>query len=466
MIPRFAVVGHPNKGKSSIVSTLAEDAKVAVAPTPGTTTKARKFAFRIDGQTIYELIDTPGFQRPGAVLSWLTSNNKSASERAKSVKQFVDLHRDDARFHDEVELLSPLLDGAAILYVVDGSKPFGPEYETEMEILRWTGRPRMALINMIGDADYVADWRRALDQYFSLVRVFDALHADRSKRLSLLRSFREIHEPWRPAIESAMETLENAYQHRRQRALAIIAKLLHFSLTEKRQRRLKTQVIADEQRNSLEEELRESLRRKEQAAHRELVSLYRHSDAEVGGLNLDSLAADIFSKQAETLFGLSKTQLLASGALSGGVAGTGIDILVGGTSLMTGAAIGAVVGGASAVLGGGRLAKAKVLGQTLGEHLLTVGPFKNVNLPWILLGRALLVLRVLEERNHARRDAIIVDASTSAAAMSQLDSALRRDLDKYFARLRADASKADEQTLVKKLTGILSHLDENSLEKG
>ena len=87
-------------------------------------------------------------------------------------------HEADARFPDECELLRPIVAGAGILYVVDGSKPYGAESELEMQILQWTGRPRMALINLIGEEDHQAEWRQALDQYFSLVRVFDAVGAD------------------------------------------------------------------------------------------------------------------------------------------------------------------------------------------------------------------------------------------------------------------------------------------------
>ena len=61
--PRFAIVGHPNKGKSSIVATLAEDNEVAISDTPGTTTQSRAYPLRIDGEVLYELVDTPGFQR-------------------------------------------------------------------------------------------------------------------------------------------------------------------------------------------------------------------------------------------------------------------------------------------------------------------------------------------------------------------------------------------------------------------
>jgi hypothetical protein len=49
VIPTFAVVGQPNKGKSSIVATLAEDERIAIAPTPGTTRSAHRYTLSIDG---------------------------------------------------------------------------------------------------------------------------------------------------------------------------------------------------------------------------------------------------------------------------------------------------------------------------------------------------------------------------------------------------------------------------------
>ncbi|MDD2400395.1 MAG: 50S ribosome-binding GTPase, partial [Sulfurovum sp.] len=41
--PKFAVVGHPNKGKSSIVSSLALDDSVEISDTPGTTVRKCSF---------------------------------------------------------------------------------------------------------------------------------------------------------------------------------------------------------------------------------------------------------------------------------------------------------------------------------------------------------------------------------------------------------------------------------------
>src|SRR5690606_20258543 len=102
-LPRFAIVGHPNKGKSSIVATLAEDEGVGISPRPGTTTRATVYPMRLDGQGLYELIDTPGFQRAREVLVWLESREGGAGTRAETVRAFLDEHRDDPRFRDECE---------------------------------------------------------------------------------------------------------------------------------------------------------------------------------------------------------------------------------------------------------------------------------------------------------------------------------------------------------------------------
>ena len=61
--PRLAVVGHPNKGKSCIVSTLAHDDSVLIGELPGTTTRCRSYPMKVDGETLYVLVDTPGLQQ-------------------------------------------------------------------------------------------------------------------------------------------------------------------------------------------------------------------------------------------------------------------------------------------------------------------------------------------------------------------------------------------------------------------
>lgn len=461
MIPCFAVVGHPNKGKSSIVATLAEDDEVHISATPGTTRRAHKHTLSIDGVAMYALVDTPGFQRPGAVLNWLEERASSARERATLVREFVDAHQHDERFRDECELLGPIVDGAGILYVVDGAKPYGAEYEVEMQVLQWTGRPRMALINMIGRGDHVEEWRQALGQYFSIVRVFDAVHADFGKRVALLRAFAELEESWRPALERAVAALETERRLRLQRSAAQIAECLIDCLTMSERRGLAEGADARELQDQLTVRLQNRITHREAAARELVQSLYRHAGLRQQETTAQELlATELFTEEGWELFGLSHQQLLVTGMVSGAVAGGGIDALLGGATLLLGAGIGAVVGAVGAWLAGEELAKVKVLGQSLGGRALQVGPVTNPNFPWVLLGRAWAHHRVVSERNHARREAMSVALSEQQHLMDSMPDVMRRRLGVTFKKITAaetdSAARQDLTELIERLLEVSS----------
>jgi hypothetical protein len=455
MIPTFAVVGHPNKGKSSIVATLAEDDRLAISPTPGTTRRAMPHSFSIDGQPQYVLIDTPGFQRAAAVLDWLEARATTASARPALVRQFVAEHSDDPRFHDECELLRPILDGAGILYVVDGSKPYGAEYELEMQILQWTGRPRMALINLIGSEDHQQEWRQALDQYFSLVRVFDAVGADFETRVNLLEVFGELDPEWRQPLDRAVRALVEERRARRRRSAAEIAGHLIESAAMSERANVDEHEDLKARQRALTEKLQQRLRLRESRAREAVQGIYRHQSLpreEPGQALIDE---DLFTESGWELFGLSRQRLLISGALTGALAGGGVDALLGGASLALGAGIGALVGGAGAWFGGSELAKVKVLGETLGGKVLQVGPLKAANFPWVLLGRAWLHHQLVAERNHAHRTAITMAVRDEQNLMDALPEALARSLARSFARL---ARRADDAEFRVELTELIDQV--------
>jgi hypothetical protein len=159
------------------------------------------------------------------------------------------------------------------------------------------------------------------------------------------------------------------------------------------------------------------------------------------------LAEDVFSKRSFSVFGLSNAQLAVTGAASGAVAGGAVDVAVGGASLLLGAGIGAAIGAAGTLLGARRLAKTKVLGQPLGGYELSVGPITDPNLPWVLLSRAVLHARLVAERNHARRDELIVEAEGGERLATRLDGATRRRIDglmRRVAKQRGDDTAARE----------------------
>ena len=463
-VPSFAVVGHPNKGKSSIVATLAEDDDIAVSAVPGTTRQSREFALVVDGQPLYQLVDTPGFQRAGELLEWLQARAGDAASRAQTVADFVQQFAADPRFSDECQLLQPIIAGSGILYVVDGTKPYGPEYEVEMEILRWTGQPRMALINMIGEGDFVAQWREALGQYFSIVRQFDAMYADFETRIDLLNAFAELDEAGKPALQQAVSLLRTERERRLQRSAVAIAHCVAHGLTATQTTRLGEEQSAQEPQAKLEARLKEDLARHELRTRERIEDLYRHFHldrvAEDGiegkGSATAMMSQDLFARESWQVFGLSRQQLVVTGAVSGAVAGSGFDLVLGGASLMLGAGIGAALGGASAWFGAGELAKVRVLGQQLGGRVLEVGPVQDVNFPWVVLGRAWLHHRLIAERNHARRESMALDAQAATHQMDSVPKELRRRLQRCFVAIRkGDDAVQAEQTLAQTIAELL-----------
>lgn len=431
-VPVFAIVGHPNKGKSSIVSTLSEDESVAISPVPGTTVENRHYPMAVDGETLYELIDTPGFQRAREALAWMRSHAASAVDRPDTVRRFVDEHRGDARFDAECRLLTPILEGAGILYVVDGSRPFGEDYEAEMEILRWTGQPSLALINMIGDSDYSDEWHKALGQYFRIVRVFNAMKADFDRRVQLLQAFGEIREEWREALEKAVRILREEHARRRSLAARIIAEMLTRMLSHVRRKRLAPDAVIGEVRSALLEEYKQDLAGMEQRCREEVEQIYNHHHLERQEPLVQLLDEDLFARQTWVLFGLTRQQLVATGALGGAAAGGVIDIAVHGASLLLGSGIGALAGGVSAWLTSDRIAEVKVLGHPLGGQQISIGPLRNINFPYVVLGRALLHQRLVEQRTHAHRGPLEI----SLQPVQLTEAIVRHRFEKLFAKLR------------------------------
>ena len=120
--------------------------------------------------------------------------------------------------------------------------------------------------------------------------------------------------------------------------------------------------------------------------------------------------------------------------------------MVGGASLLFGAALGALFGGGAAFFAGDQLAKVKVLGQPLGGRVLTVGPVTAPNLPWVLTGRAWVHHHLIAEHNHARREAVTLALTEHTHLMDALPERQRRELAGLFKQLLdGDNGKVREQ---------------------
>ena len=468
-LPTFVVVGHVNKGKSSVVATLLEDPSIPIDLIPGTTTEAAAYDFKIDGKAVFRLMDTPGFQEAAAALTWLEEHSQGASDRQATIRAFVESFQDGSRFHDEVALLRPLLDPGPIglLYVVDASRPYRAAHEAEMEILRWCGRPGMALMNRIGAEDFAEEWRPVLQQFFSVVRTFHAHQADPEERLRLLATFGELHEAWAEPLQAAVRSLKEQATRRTTLKHESIAAFLTAAWSHVETGTTHAKAHADEQQRlsaHLARKYELHLRALEQDCRRAVESIYGFSALEALDRPFDITPDDLFDHASWRLFGLSQAQLTARAAAAGGVTGGVLDLFTGGLSLGVGVALGSAVGAAGAWFGSRRVAQhwtpkhqrlAKMFPGEYG-HVRAFGPIAKDAFAYVLLDRALLHGLAVQHRAHARQGPLELHAAEGARARD-LSAEQRQEIDKVLAACQKAGreGRAPAQEVVDRLARCL-----------
>ncbi len=401
-IPEFAIIGHPNEGKSSVLSTLAEDDSVRISPIPGETMVCQVFPVRIDGQEIIRFVDTPGFQNPRRTLQWL---QEYQGPEDRMLEAFLAGHRDDPDFHDDCELFGPVAGGAGIIFVVDGSRPLRHVDLAEMEILRLSGAPRMAVINCKEeDTDYLPRWQTEFRKHFNAVRLFNSCRANYRQRIELLESLKAIDQQLEPVLRTVIDAFQGDWEVRNMRTATILATLLQDVLAYRRtvpcgkgaEQRL---------RHELHREYLEYVSAKERQAHEAIRQLFKHNIFNLALPPQSILGEDLFSKRTWEFLGLSDRQIILAGALGGAALGVGIDAATIGTSFGLFSAIGGLVGaGATALKGKELLSGIRLLGMKMGGEQLQVGPVSNVQLLYILLDRGLLFYSHVINWAHGRRD--------------------------------------------------------------
>jgi hypothetical protein len=450
LIPHLSVVGHPNRGKSSLVATLTENDAVRIGPESGTTTRADHFDFVLQGRVLLRLTDTPGFQRARQLLAWLQKDNVAPAERPARVRAFLQDARLVQQFPDEAELLSPIMAGAGILYVVDGAQAVTPADEAEMEILRWTGQPRMAVINPMGNPTQdspatLEQWQLSLGQFFQWVRLFNPLNASLAERQSLFRAMGELAPGWNQPLQQLCGLLQRRDAERQQQLSQSLARYW----CEQMLKREPVTLLDTSGLSAAEDRLRRALDQAEAEFFNDLARAWGHNRALLEREADWDLGRDqLMNTETWYLWGLSQKELLLVSGAAGAATGLVVDAGLGGASLMLGAVSGGVVGTV-----GGWLASRKLPGKRLGWLPLArqkqfAGPVQHPNFPLVVMARALSFSQLLLHRTHADRSALRL--RTSAADWSRQDQA---QLLGWAKALQQDKWKAKDQDELVKWVG-------------
>jgi len=418
--PVFAVVGHPNQGKSSVVSTLVQDDHIAVSAVSGTTRVAHSYRLMLNGETLYELVDTPGFQRPRQILAWCMDRSEGAAQRPGALAAFVAQHRNEPRFADDCALLEPVLAGAGVVYVVDASQPFDATFEAELTLLSWTAQPRLALLNPMLDTTFESEWRAALQQYFSLVRTFNPLLAPFAQHLELLSAMAEIHPPWRGSLLRSVNALREQREACHQQAADILANylesVLRFSI------QLPVVGSRDQLRATGIAQYNRELQRREGELQSRLAKLYGHDALDWNSEWQPLRTEDITDARHWRVWGLSRRRLATLSAGTGAAAGFALDAATGGASLMVGALIGGTLGGLAGGLAGRDALSFELISRVPGYEEWRLGPVSSLDFAVALTGRALRSWYQVRQRNHARRDALALRPQDLSHWLDGLDA--------------------------------------------
>jgi hypothetical protein len=461
-VPLFAVIGQPNEGKTTVMATLAEDDRAEISPVPGTTLRAERYPVKIDGEEIILFFDTPGFERPAETLEWLRQH--ADVERLPAA--FLAAHQHDPRFSAECEILKPLSEGAAAIYVVDASRPVREVDRQEIEILRLCGNPRIGVINSkSAEETYLDDWQRLLSRDFNHRHIFNACMARYRDRIRLLESIKAVIQEWEPAMDRAITALKLQWDDRITQSARKIGLLIRDILETREYATIQHPGDEARARRDAEDKLRNRVRLLEEHFRRDIRKLYRHTSErwEAEGL----VAEDLFdSEEVWRMFGLSRRQLAVAGAGVGATAGLGVDAATGGLTHGAAAAAGAILGAAGAWFGSEHAVKLELphvrvgplrFGGKVGGGQIASRIDPRSNLIWIVLDRALLYVEAASNWSHGRREEELLPMpETRTGYTSSWDASNKRIVTDYARQvLRKNSSPAAAEKAERQLLSLL-----------
>ncbi len=462
-MPVFAILGHPNEGKSSVVATLAEDDSVRISPVPGETKKCRTYPVTVDGTALIGFVDTPGFQQPRQTLAWM---NAYTGPDHQMPADFIAAHHHDPDFADECELFSPLADGAGIIFVVDGSRPVRRIDRMEMEILRLTGLPRMAVINTKekNRPEFLEEWKSEARKHFNTIRIFDAHRATYAERIDLLESLKNIDPDWQPQLETVISAFKQDWQHRISETAAVILDLVSNTARHTVHTTCAGESRVAAARTTLRQKYKNDILKLETTALQTIRKQFKHNIFNYELPPQSIVHEDLFSKKSRRVLGLTEWQLAAAGAAGGGAVGAHIDLAAAGLSFGIFTAIGGLVGGGSAALGARKAFHFNVKGLPLGQIKLTIGPLRTDQMLFVLLDRSLIYFSHIINWAHSRQNGEknIAGASLPSRAGSKtgVSAGWEYSRKKQFARFFTALRKGDMAIVAAEKSKISQELEE------
>ena len=339
----------------------------------------------------------------------------------------------------------------------------------EMEILRLTGKPRMAIINCKdNNLNLLDEWKVEFRKNFNSNQLFNAHRATYAERIRLLEALKSIDQDWYQPLSEVIQAFKTDWSARNNFTADIIIDLLTDCLTLKMKGNLGSDSKEETVREKLFQKYKKSLSKKERSAQQQIRVLFKHNIFNYQLPPHSLLLEDLFDEKNWELLGMSKKQVIIAGGLGGATIGAGLDIAALGHSLGIFTAIGGVVGAVGALVGGENLSnQVQVLGIPLGGEMVQVGPAKTIDLLFILLNRALLYYQHTINWAHGRRDYqepenALVPTETNQNFTHDWPSGNIKICHDFFKDIKADNGESESEAKEKFRALLLQSLKEIS----
>jgi hypothetical protein len=359
----LSLISHTNAGKTTLLRTLLRQDVGEVGDRAHVTVEAKRHTLieTADGESI-QLWDTPGF---GVNLARLASRIRQESNPVGwLLHQVWDRHRDASLFHSQTALRNVKEHADVVVYIIDLSqKPEQVGYiDAEMEVLTLMGRPVIVALNQVGSPEPAAarareEEIRQLLQRFPVARhvltldAFTRCWVQEHRLLDLATGL--LDRDRQPVARKLVGEWKRRNLDILAESAGRLARLFAESATDSeaftepgllhRLRQIIDRKSRDTEFDHLQKAMYERLRQRTERTVNELIALH----------GIDGTTARKFAESAREQFtatGGRIDEIVASiggGAVSGLLGGVALDLASHGISFGSGAAIGAILGGAT-----------------------------------------------------------------------------------------------------------------------
>lgn len=408
---KIAVIGDPNKGKSSFTSTFAYNDDIKVSSYSGETRISSCHPLSISGEVVYELYDTPGFDNYEEFLNFYDENKELYKDFRALMSEFIKKNKNNDSFKLDIEIYKILLQKPLVIYIINSSESYNSTYEDELEIISLFNLPSFAIYNQKSNENFKHTWEGIVDKYFLGSYDYNVMDVDIEKKIDLLENIKNdvTDQDIREKLQKATSILKKDFKRRQEDSFEDLVeyfyKIIHY---EKSFNSLKSKLPHEKLQNEYINDLKEKESK-----------FYKIVEKEWGFNNLEKeieelKKAKIDSTEFTKLFGLNKKTIhsiaATLGAGAGATMGLGVDTASFFGSLGSGTVIGGAIGGTVGFLGslwGTDFINTKTKGFGLKKEIV-YGPIKDINWQLALLAKFYLFLESITSRSHANRDEMIL----------------------------------------------------------